>query len=74
MSTDHESVRQRIISSVFARRNTAGQEEQYVGHIKIWEDGGQDDGGRKPRYILLSRRLLLAVVCLTVTIYGRVKQ
>ncbi|KAF9814500.1 hypothetical protein IEO21_05051 [Rhodonia placenta] len=55
MSTDHESVRQRIISSVFARRNTAGQEEQYVGHIKIWEDGGQDDGGRKPRYILLSQ-------------------
>lgn len=46
--------RQRIIASVFSRRNASGNlEETYVSHIKIWEDSGPE--GRKPRYILLSR-------------------
>ncbi|KAF4623518.1 hypothetical protein D9613_002135 [Agrocybe pediades] len=45
--------RQRIIASVFSRRNAAGNlEETYVAHIKIWEDGPD---GRKPRYLLLSQ-------------------
>jgi exocyst complex component 1 len=45
--------RQRIIASVFSRRNALGDlEETYVSHVKIWEDA---EGGRKPRYILLSR-------------------
>jgi len=49
-------VRKRIIDSVFSKRNAAGkQEEIYVAHVKIWEDVGDDNGGRKPRYILLSR-------------------
>ncbi|KAI3622586.1 exocyst protein [Moniliophthora roreri] len=46
--------RQRIIDSVFSRRNAAGNlEEIYMAHIKIWEDA--ENGGRKPRYILLSQ-------------------
>lgn len=54
---DHDSVRQRIISSVFSRRNAAGSlEEAYISHIKIWEDAGAEGAGQqKPRYILLSR-------------------
>ncbi|KDR85366.1 hypothetical protein GALMADRAFT_234191 [Galerina marginata CBS 339.88] len=47
--------RQRIIASVFPRRNTGGSEESYVSHVKIWEDAGTEGGGRKPRYILLSQ-------------------
>lgn len=48
--------RQKIIDSVFSKRNaTGGLEESYVAHIKIWEDAGPEGGGRKPRYILLSR-------------------
>lgn len=48
--------RQKIISSVFSRRNATGNlEETYVSHVKIWEDAGPEGGGRKPRYILLSR-------------------
>jgi hypothetical protein len=47
---DIEEQRQKIISSVFSRRD-----EVYVGHIKIWEDAGPEGGGRKPRYILISR-------------------
>ncbi|EGN91691.1 hypothetical protein SERLA73DRAFT_67000 [Serpula lacrymans var. lacrymans S7.3] len=51
---DHDSVRRRIITSVFEKRNTAGVVvESYVAHIKIWEDSG-DGSGKKPRYILLS--------------------
>lgn len=47
---------QRIISSVFSRRNATGNlEESYVSHVKVWEDAGPEGGGRKPRYILLSR-------------------
>lgn len=53
---DQNSVRQRIIASVFSRRNAAGTlEETYVSHVKIWEDAGPEGGARKPRYILLSR-------------------
>lgn len=47
--------RKRIIDSVFSKRNATGDlEESYVAHVKIWEDAA-DAGGRKPRYILLSR-------------------
>jgi hypothetical protein len=50
--TDNEATRQRIVASVFSKRNAAGGvEENYRGHIKIWEQG---EGGDKPRYILLS--------------------
>ncbi|PPQ62995.1 hypothetical protein CVT24_006101 [Panaeolus cyanescens] len=48
--------RNNIINSVFSRRNAAGNlEESYVSHVKIWEDAGPENGGRKPRYILLSQ-------------------
>jgi hypothetical protein len=50
---DQDEVRQRIITSVFSRRNSGGVEESYVSHLKIWED--TEDGTEKPRYILLSR-------------------
>ncbi|KAI0079631.1 hypothetical protein K474DRAFT_1617469 [Panus rudis PR-1116 ss-1] len=52
---DQDSIRQRIVSSVFSRRNAQGIEEQYAGHIKIWEDASAEEGGRKPRYILISQ-------------------
>jgi hypothetical protein len=45
--------RQRIIASVFSRRNAQGSlEESYVSHVKIWEDA---EGGKKLRFILLSQ-------------------
>ncbi|KAM6498447.1 Exocyst complex component Sec3 domain containing protein [Amanita muscaria] len=45
---------QRIIASVFSRRNAHGSlDETYVSHVKIWEDA--DGAGRKLRYILLSQ-------------------
>lgn len=47
--------RQKIISSVFDKRNAAGSDETYLAHVKIWEEEGQS-GGRKARYILLSGR------------------
>lgn len=51
-----EEQRQKIIDSVFSRRNASGDlEETYVSHVKIWEDPGPEGGGKKPRYILLSR-------------------
>lgn len=51
---DNDTVQARIISSVFSRKNAAGQlAETYVSHIKIWEDA--DAATRKPRYILLSQ-------------------
>ncbi|KAI0322704.1 exocyst complex component Sec3-domain-containing protein [Amylostereum chailletii] len=54
--TDSDSVRQRIIASVFSRRNANGAaEESYVSHVKIWEDSGAEAEGLKPRYILLSQ-------------------
>ncbi|KAH8119946.1 exocyst complex component Sec3-domain-containing protein [Phellopilus nigrolimitatus] len=53
--SDHESaVKNRIIESVFTKRNAAGDgaEETYIAHLKIWEiEGGND----KPRYIILSK-------------------
>ncbi|KAF6766570.1 exocyst protein [Ephemerocybe angulata] len=52
---DIEEQRQNIIASVFARRSASGSDENYVAHIKIWEDAGPEGGGRKPRYILLSQ-------------------
>ncbi|KDQ63382.1 hypothetical protein JAAARDRAFT_53605 [Jaapia argillacea MUCL 33604] len=49
-------IRQRIISSVFAKRNAVGNgvEETYVAHLRIMEDV-EDGGGGKARYILLSQ-------------------
>ncbi|KIJ46416.1 hypothetical protein M422DRAFT_250011 [Sphaerobolus stellatus SS14] len=44
-----DPIQQRIVSSVFTKRSP---QETYVAHVKIWEDG--EDGGRKPRYIILS--------------------
>ncbi|KAG1784128.1 exocyst complex component Sec3-domain-containing protein [Suillus placidus] len=53
--SDHDHTKQRIIASVFDKRNSgAAILETYVGHIKIWEDSGEDSG-KKPRYILLSQ-------------------
>ncbi|KAI6108443.1 exocyst complex component Sec3-domain-containing protein [Pisolithus croceorrhizus] len=52
---DNDHTRQRIISSVFDKRNAgASVQESYVAHVKIWEDTGEGQG-KKPRYILLSR-------------------
>lgn len=52
---DNDRARQRIIASVFDKRNAAQDVlESYVAHIKIWEDTGEGQG-RKPRYILISR-------------------
>ena len=49
------SVRKRIISSVFNRRNASGiSQETYVSHVKIWEDAGPE-ADLKPRFILLAR-------------------
>ncbi|KAG9054875.1 hypothetical protein FS842_003912 [Serendipita sp. 407] len=52
-----DDVRQRIIASVFSKRNASGSlEEQYIAHVKIFEDSapGNDDSSKKARYILLS--------------------
>jgi hypothetical protein len=55
--SDYADVRQRIISTVFSRRNASGGlDETYVAHVKIWEDTGPGPQDRKPRYILLSGR------------------
>jgi hypothetical protein len=51
---DYASVRQRIISSVFNKLNANGNQETYVAHIKIWEDVSPEEGGKKPRYIIIS--------------------
>lgn len=56
-----DDIRQRIIASVFSKRSASGAlEEQYVAHIKIFEDTtpGADDAGKKARYILLARKCL----------------
>lgn len=51
-----DTIKQRIITSVFAKRSAAGApQETYVSHVKILEEN--EEGGRKPRYILLSRML-----------------
>ena len=55
MSTN-DDVRERIIASVFSRRNANGATvENYISHVKVWEDSGNDADGLKPRFILLSR-------------------
>jgi hypothetical protein len=55
--SDYTDVRQRIISTVFSRRNASGGlDETYVAHVKIWEDTGPGPQDKKPRYILLSGR------------------
>lgn len=51
---DHDSVRQRLISSVFSKLNAAGHQESYVSHVKIWEDVPAEEGGKKPRYIIIA--------------------
>ncbi|KAI0830519.1 exocyst complex component Sec3-domain-containing protein [Trametes gibbosa] len=48
---DTESIRQRIVSSVFTKL----RDETYAAHIKIWEEASADEGGRKPRYIIISQ-------------------
>jgi exocyst complex component 1 len=64
---DPSPVRQRIISSVFSKRNAAGVlEESYVAHVKIWEDGGPDGDGKKPRYILLSGMRQYSMMCVQI--------
>ena len=50
---DFNEQRQRIIDSVFSKRTAT--DESYVSHIKMWEDAGPDGGGRKVRFIILSR-------------------
>ncbi|KIJ68210.1 hypothetical protein HYDPIDRAFT_24509 [Hydnomerulius pinastri MD-312] len=53
--SENDHTRQRIIASVFDKRNVgASIEETYVGHLKIWEDTGEGQG-KKPRYILISK-------------------
>ena len=51
---DGDSIRQRIVSSVFTTKLV---DETYVAHIKIWEEDAADEGGKKPRYIILSSML-----------------
>lgn len=66
---DYESVKKRIISSVFSRRNAAnGAEEAYIAHVKIYEESGESEE-RKPRYIIISReyvKVVLITACLIV--------
>ncbi|KAJ3524302.1 hypothetical protein NM688_g8587 [Phlebia brevispora] len=52
---ENDSVRQRIVSSVFSKLNAAGHQESYASHVKIWEDVPPDEGGKKARYIILAR-------------------
>ncbi|KAH7910703.1 exocyst complex component Sec3-domain-containing protein [Hygrophoropsis aurantiaca] len=52
--SESDPIRQRIIASVFDKRNAAGViAESYVAHVKIWEDA--EGPGKKPRYILLAQ-------------------
>ncbi|EIN14056.1 hypothetical protein PUNSTDRAFT_110196 [Punctularia strigosozonata HHB-11173 SS5] len=51
--SDNDTIRQRIISSVFSKRNAGGVSEDYVAHLKIWEE--TEDGSSKPRFILLAQ-------------------
>ena len=52
---DYDSVRQRIVASVFSRLNATVHQEDYVAHVKIWEEVSPEEGGRKPRYIIIAR-------------------
>ena len=51
---DYESVRQRIVASVFHKLNAAGHQESYVAHVKVWEDVPAAEGGTKARYIIIA--------------------
>jgi len=54
MTDNNDHTRQRIISSVFDKRNAGSSvQESYAAHVKIWEDASEGQG-KKPRYILLS--------------------
>ncbi|PCH33938.1 hypothetical protein WOLCODRAFT_135407 [Wolfiporia cocos MD-104 SS10] len=52
---DYEATRRAIVSSVFSKLNATGHAESYVAHIKIREEGAQDESAKKERYILLSQ-------------------
>ena len=56
MGINHESVRQKLESTMFVKLNSSDHpyEEHYVAHIKVWE-AAQDSKGKKSRYIVLSR-------------------
>ena len=56
MGINHDSVRQKLESTMFVKLNSSGHpyEEHYVAHIKVWE-AAQDSKGKKSRYIVLSR-------------------
>ncbi len=51
MADDNESVRQRIISTVFEARLP---DETYIAHIRIWESDTAQGAGVKPRFIIIS--------------------
>lgn len=56
MGINHDSVRQKLESTMFVKLNSSGHpyEEHYVAHIKVWE-AAQESKGKKSRYIVLSR-------------------
>lgn len=51
---DYDSVKDRIITSVFEKRT----DERYVAHLKIWEI---ENGNDKPRYIILAGECFYAL-------------
>ncbi|EPT01488.1 hypothetical protein FOMPIDRAFT_1120199 [Fomitopsis schrenkii] len=51
--SDYEADRQRIINSAFTKLHAAGHQEEYVAHLKIWEE--EADSSRKSRHIILSQ-------------------
>lgn len=59
--SDYEADRQRIINSAFTKLHAAGYQEEYVAHLKIWEE--EADSSRKSRHIILSRTSLPALCC-----------
>lgn len=67
---DSESIRQRIVSSVFTKLT----EETYAAHIKIWEEASPDEGGKKPRYIILSRMLCLPLQIMILPLHASPSQ
>ncbi|EPT03352.1 hypothetical protein FOMPIDRAFT_1116298 [Fomitopsis schrenkii] len=56
MGINHESVRQKLESTMFVKLNSSGHpyEEHYVAHIKVWE-AAHESKGKKSRYIVLSQ-------------------
>lgn len=57
--SDYEADRLRIIKSAFTKLHAAGHQEEYVAHLKIWEE--ESDGPRKSRHVILSRTSLSAL-------------